>query len=208
GGPAVLTNYTAVEEAMLALIEAFIISGLPGPMKMRQMFLMKGGGDVEEPTPGPSGIASPPIMESEVIVTMDENTLEEQEVTVPIVTMDYTLRNYPIFSQKSNYKDGFSRDSAVVQEREPFQELSRCDLAQSWSDRDPAYLSPSFLQVRMRLSQALFLTLNSNWRDSKAPLVRDTRRRLLFCLGLLLTLISLQESVDGPCLFLFVELPR
>jgi len=36
GGPAVLTNYTAVEEAMLALIEAFIISGLPGSMKMRQ----------------------------------------------------------------------------------------------------------------------------------------------------------------------------
>lgn len=29
-------------------------------------------------------------MDSEVILTMDENTLEEQEVTVPIVTMYYT----------------------------------------------------------------------------------------------------------------------
>ena len=65
-------------------------------------------------------------MDSEVILTMDENTLEEQEVTVPIVTMDYTYSaELPHFFTESNYNDGFSRDSAVVQERETFQELSR-----------------------------------------------------------------------------------
>ncbi|ROT80166.1 hypothetical protein C7M84_001110 [Penaeus vannamei] len=83
-----------------------------------------------------------------------------------------------------------------------------CDLTQSLSDRDPAYLSPSFLQVRMRLSQALFLNLNSNWRDSKASLVRDTGRRLLFRLSLLLSRIlysSLIGSFENPNLFLYVD---
>jgi len=55
--------------------------------------------DVTEPAPGPSGIASQIITDSAVIVTLDEGTSAEQEMTIPIVSMDHILRITSFFNR-------------------------------------------------------------------------------------------------------------
>ncbi|XP_047468591.1 nuclear apoptosis-inducing factor 1-like isoform X2 [Penaeus chinensis] len=128
GGPAVLTNYTPVEEAMLTLIEPVAITGLLGVYENETEV------DVTEPTPGPSEIAAQIITDSAVIVTLDEGTSQEQEMTIPIVSMDHTYSSElpPFLLEDSNAQDGFS---ATVQQEQPFQEQSRSRF-QLESERD------------------------------------------------------------------------
>ncbi|XP_069992956.1 myb/SANT-like DNA-binding domain-containing protein 4 [Penaeus vannamei] len=141
GGSAVPTTYTAVEEAMLALIEPIAISGLPGVYENET--------EVAEPTPGPSGIASQPRMDSAVIVRMDEETLEEEEVTVPIVTMDcnYSAELLPFFTEEINSQDGFSQHSVMVQEREISQKRSRSRSVERSRSRSEERSRPSISQL-------------------------------------------------------------
>ncbi|XP_047488253.1 uncharacterized protein LOC125038728 [Penaeus chinensis] len=70
-----------------------------------------GGTDVAEPTPGPSGIASQVITDSKVVVTLDEGTPEEQEMTISIVSMDHTYSSElpPFLIEDSDAQDGGSR---------------------------------------------------------------------------------------------------
>ncbi|XP_047502052.1 uncharacterized protein LOC125047712 [Penaeus chinensis] len=110
GGPAVLTNYTPLEETILTLTEPVDITGLLGVYENETEV-----DDVAEPTPGPSGIASQVITDSKVVVTLDEGTPEEQEMTIPIVSMDHTYSSElpPFLIEDSDAQDGGSRHEVV-----------------------------------------------------------------------------------------------
>ncbi|XP_047485959.1 uncharacterized protein LOC125037034 isoform X2 [Penaeus chinensis] len=105
GGPAVFTNYTPLEETILTLTEPVDITGLLGVYENET--------EVDEPTHGPSGIASQAITDSKVVVTLDEGTPEEQEMTISIVSMDHTYSSElpPFLIEDSDAQDGGSRHS-------------------------------------------------------------------------------------------------
>ncbi|XP_047485958.1 uncharacterized protein LOC125037034 isoform X1 [Penaeus chinensis] len=108
GGPAVFTNYTPLEETILTLTEPVDITGLLGVYENETEV-----DDVAEPTHGPSGIASQAITDSKVVVTLDEGTPEEQEMTISIVSMDHTYSSElpPFLIEDSDAQDGGSRHS-------------------------------------------------------------------------------------------------
>ncbi|XP_047501370.1 uncharacterized protein LOC125047220 [Penaeus chinensis] len=110
GGPAVLTNYTPLEETIVTLTEPVDITGLLGVYENETEV-----DDVAEPTPGPSGIASQVITDSNVVVTLDEGTPEEQEMTIPIVSMDHTYSSElpPFLIEDTDAQDGGSRHEVV-----------------------------------------------------------------------------------------------
>ncbi|KAG7161442.1 hypothetical protein Hamer_G029665, partial [Homarus americanus] len=117
GGPQIEITYTAIEEAILQLLDPASIHGIPGDVESEEPITE----EEREPTPGPSGARFTatgscfreefmfrPVQEKDDFITCILNEdIQEHDITVPIVHLEPETSaptNIPGFSSSGTYE--------------------------------------------------------------------------------------------------------
>ncbi|XP_042210216.1 uncharacterized protein LOC121858040 [Homarus americanus] len=115
GGPQIEITYTAIEDAILQLLDPVSIHGIPGDVESEEPI----NEEEREPTPGPSGARFTascfreefmfrPVQEKDDSITLILNEdIQEHDITVPIVHLEPETSaptNIPGFSSSGTYE--------------------------------------------------------------------------------------------------------